>query len=296
MKRLSEKTTGVLVASDFAKIRYRVLYWFMFAFLLLLSIICIFPSIWLVISSFKDTKELLKVPPTLLPEHFNIKKVADVWQKIDFGTHFLISLSIIIGTLFFMFVCTGLSGYSLSRIKPIGSGVIQKLVFWSMLMPAAGGMVITFAGFVDVPILHINLMNTHIPMWLMGGGGAFNVLLFKSYFDSIDKAYLEAARIDGCGNLQAFFKIIIPLSVPIILTLTIFTVNASWGAFLWPSLIIRDNNLKPVAQVVSQLNNGVIPKDVYMMALMLMIIPTALLFCCCSKRIMGGFNLGGIKG
>lgn len=295
MESLDKKTTGLLVASDFKKKRYRALYWGMFAFLLLLSVICIFPSIWVVLSAFKDTEELLRIPPTFLPDHIHFSKVAEIWKSMKFGRHFLSSLSVVGGSLLFVFLCAGLGGYSLSRIKPIGSGVIQKLVFWSMLMPAAGGMVITFAGFVDVPILHISLMDTHIPLWLMAGGNAFNVLLFKSYFDSIDKAYLEAASIDGCGNLKAFFKIIMPLSVPIMLTVTIFTVNASWGQFLWPSLIIKTENLKPVAQVVSQIGKTV-SMDKYMMALMIMIIPPTILFCFFSKRIMGGFNLGGIKG
>ena len=162
-------------------------------------------------------------------------------------------------------------------------------------MPSAGSMVITFAGFVEVPILGISLINTHIPMWLQAGANAFYVLLFKSYFDSIDKAYMEAARIDGCTDIGIFFRIIVPLSVPLITTIMIFTVNGSWGSFLWPSLVIKDIDLQPVAQVVSGMRSGA-TEDRYMMALLIMMIVPITIFLFFKKKIMGGFNLGGIKG
>ena len=296
MSKLNTKTTGILVASDFRKAKYRALYWVMFGFLLFLSIICIFPSIWIMLSAFKDTDEFLAVPPHLLPKTINLKKVTDAWNMLHFGEHFLSSVSVVLGSLLFCLFCNGVAGYVLSRIKPKGSGIIFKMIFWSMLMPTSGSMVILFAGFVDVPIFHFSLMNTHVPLWLMAGANAFYVLLFKSYFDSIDKAYIEAARIDGCTDFGIFFRIILPLSVPIMLTISIYTINSSWGQFLWPSLVIKDDKLKPIAQVVSGLGGGSVSMDKYMMAMLLTIIPPTIIFCFCSKRIMGGFNLGGIKG
>lgn len=295
VSRFSTKT-GLITSFDFKKPYFKVIYWVMFAFLVLISLICLLPVLWVAVSGFKDVKELYAVPPTILPKSFDLHKVAEVWKKAAFFKYFKNSVMIIIGCWACDIVVNGLAGYVLSRLRPIGSRVIEVLVFWSMLLPGIS-MVPLYMTFVDVPLLHINLTGTYLPIWLMSGASAFNILLFRNFFNSIPMAYLEAARINGCSNLGIFGRIILPLSKPIIMTVTIFTVTAAWGNFMWPYLLLGNTSYEPVSVMLYRLSaSSGMAADQYLILLMLSIIPMIIVYAIFSRQIMGGLDIGGIKG
>ena len=128
--------------------------------------------------------------------------------------------------------------------------------------------------FVDVPLLHLNLIGSYTPIWLMAGCSAFNILLFRNFFNSIPMSYLEAAKIDGCTDLGIFKSIIIPLSKPIIIVISIFSITHTWGNFMWPFLILGNTEKEPVAVMLYKLqNNGSLMENEYMMLLFISIIP-----------------------
>ena len=233
MANFNEKTAGLLNFSDLKKVRFKALYWGMFSFLIILSLAAILPIIWVFLSGFKTTAEMYSIPPTLLPSHIDLSILKSVWDKVSFGRGYLSSLYIVLGCLAFDIGLNGMLGYVLSKIRPMGSKFIGSLIFWSMLLPGIS-MVPLYITLVDLPILHINLTGSFFPLWLMAGCSAFNVLLFRSFFNGIPMSYLEAARIDGCSNLEAFIRIIIPLSKPIIVVVSIFSVTHSWSHFMWP--------------------------------------------------------------
>ena len=241
--KFSTKTQGLLNFADLKKPSFIILYWVMFAILFLISLVCLLPTIWVGLSGFKDVSEMYAVPPTIIPKSFNVGKVADVWFKVNVLKYFTNSVMLIIGCWAFDIVVNGLAGYVLSRIKPVGSSVIETLVFWSMLLPGIS-MVPLYMTFVDVPLLHINLIGNYLPIWVIAGANAFNILLFRNFFNSIPMSYLEAARIDGCTDLGIFGKIILPLSKPIIMVVTIFSITGTWGNFMWPYLILGNTNLR----------------------------------------------------
>lgn len=294
--KFSTKTQGLLNFADLKKPKFILLYWVMFAILFLISLVCLLPTIWVGLSGFKDVSEMYAVPPTIIPKSFNVGKVADVWFKVNVLKYFTNSVMLIIGCWAFDIVVNGLAGYVLSRIKPVGSSVIETLVFWSMLLPGIS-MVPLYMTFVDVPLLHINLIGNYLPIWVIAGANAFNILLFRNFFNSIPMSYLEAARIDGCTDLGIFGKIILPLSKPIIMVVTIFSITGTWGNFMWPYLILGNTNLEPVAVMLYRLSTGSSLMDnEYMLLLMISIIPMIIMYAIFSKHIMGGLNMSGLKG
>ena len=129
----------------------------------------------------------------------------------------------------------------------------------------------------------------------MQGGNAFNTLLFKSFFDGISKTYLEAARVDGGSELTIFWKIIMPLSKPVFMSVAIFTVVGGWGSFLWPSLILKNEELHPIGLALLNMEKT-LPIDEYLMLLIFAIVPPILFFILFQKYIMEGVSVGGIKG
>lgn len=295
--KFSTKTTGLLNYSDLKKIHFKLLYWFMFLILMVVSLICLLPSIWVAVSGFKEVSEMYAIPPTFFPKEWNFGRVFEVINKVNVGKYFTNSIILIMGCWACDIVINGLSGYVLSRIKPVGSKLIQTLVFWSMLLPNVS-MVPLYMTFVDVPGIHANLAGSYAPIWLMAGASAFNILLFRNFFNSIPMSYIEAAKIDGCSNLRIFAKIILPLSKPIIMVVTIFSVTGTWGNFMWPYLILGNTNKEPVAVMLYRLSSsaGALAENEYMILMMISILPLLIIYSLFSKYIMGGLDMSGIKG
>lgn len=296
VSRFSSKTQGLLNFADLKKPQFKLLYWSMFLILFVISLVCLLPTIWVGLSGFKEVSEMYAVPPTLLPKSINFGKVGQVWQKVNVLKYFTNSVMLIIGCWAVDIVVNGLAGYVLSRIKPIGSRLIETLVFWSMMLPGIS-MVPLYMTFVDVPGIHANLIGSYLPIWIMAGANAFNILLFRNFFNSIPMSYLEAARIDGCSDMGIFGRIILPLSKPIIMVVTIFSITGTWGNFMWPYLILGNTNLEPVAVMLYRLStSSTLMDNEYMLLLMISIIPMIIMYAIFSKHIMGGLNMSGLKG
>lgn len=297
ISRFADKTTGLLNFSDLKKPQFKLLYWCMFAALVLLALICVLPILWITVSGFKDINELYAVPPTIIPRTFHPEVIPTVWGKVHVLNYFKNSVILILGCLACDIVINGLAGYVLSRLKPMGSKIIETLVFWSMLLPGIS-MVPLYMTFVNVPLIHINLVGSYVPIWVMAGANAFNVLLFRNYFNSIPMSYIEAARIDGFSNAGIFRKIILPLSKPIIMVVSIFSITGTWGNFLWPYLILGNTAKEPVAVMLYRINTGFtgLMQNEYMVLLIISVIPIIIVYAFFSRQIMGGMEIGGIKG
>lgn len=296
MKAFENKETGLITSLDFKMRRVRIGYWIMFAILLIIALIFLFPAVWIILSSFKDVKEFLSTPPTLFPHSFHPEKLVEVWKKMNISRSYLNTMIVACGDMAFSIIVNGLAGYVISRLKPKGSSLFFILVLWSMMLPSSVSLVPLFMTFQDFPIFHFSMMNTYLPMWIYKGANAFNVLLFKSFFDSISISYIEAARIDGCSDLGIFRKIILPLSIPVVTTVAIFTFNGSWAEFLWPYLVLKDKSLYTVPVQIYRMKSAGFLMDQYVIVLLFAMLPSLIMFLLFQKQIMHGVSLGGIKG
>lgn len=298
LKKWTKKEKGAIMPIELKGTGMKVIYFINLTILIIISLICLLPVLWLVMTSFKSVKEIYQTPPTLFPANFDITKIARVWKKVNFVKYYKNSFLLCGGDIVFDIVLSGLAGYVLSRLRPKGIKAVQIAVFWTMMVPATVSMVPLFKTFLDLPIFHISLVNSYLPMWLMAGVNCFNMLLFKSAFDSISKEYVEAAQIDGCSNLGIFAKIILPLSLPIIMVVAILDFTGSWGNFLFPYLLLQDKEMYPVAVKIYELKTsgqGIL-LDEYMMVLFFSILPPILMFLIFQKQMMNGVSFSGVKG
>ena len=294
MKRFKEKREGVLSFADLRRPSARVGYWIMFAFLLLVAMICLLPVLWLFISSFKSTEELMQIPPSLFPEKFSFSKLIETWKKQNFLQAYGNTLILAAGSVVCSVVINGLAGYVIGCLKPRGTKLVFTIILWTMLLPSTLSMVPLFKNFIKFPIFGINLTNTFVPMWMCSGASAFNVLLFKNAFESIPTSLIDAARLDGCGNMRIFFRIVLPLSIPTIMVVCIFSVNATWGDFLLPYLILTDAD-KQTVMISIYKATSVLKMDERLITLVFAILPPTILFLVFQKRIVAGATAGGIK-
>lgn len=306
MGKFQNKAPGVINASDLKTKKGKTVYWTFFAILVFVCIVCVVPTVWVLLSSFKETQELYtsaKFFPENLSWDIIVERVSNALRVLDLKTTLPNTLIEVLGEVVFSLVFGGLGGYVLSRLKPSGSGLIFVLVVWTMLMPSQIRTVPLFISWLDFPFVaklpgEVSLMNTFWPMWLGAAANSFNLILFKNYFDSISISYIEAAKLDGCNNLKIFYKIILPLSKPITTYVTIMTVKNAWSNFFFPYLVLNDSKKMTLMVKIYLLgaSSSSVKLNTYMLCLVLASIPMLVVFMIFQKNIIGGANVGGVKG
>lgn len=288
---------GILTNIDMKRSEYKALYWIMFSVLIVWCVtICVFPVVWIMLSGFKNPQEMYAIPAKLLPDRIELSKIAHVWNEMKFYKYYLSTFIMSVGSVAFTIVICGLGGYVLSRLKPRGSKIVFTIFFSLMLMPGTMRTVPLYMTFKDFPYLHINMLNSFLPLWLMAASDIFNIILFKNFFDGISNQILEAARVDGASNIRIFFQIVLPLSLPVFWTVAIFTFNAAFGQFFWPFLLISEKEMTVLGVQVFKLKNSTFSMDYQMLALLFAMVPQLIIFAIFQRQIVGGVNVGGVKG
>ncbi len=286
---------GLISSIDIKKPKYKLLYWLIFLILAITAFICLFPPIWVMMSAVKDVKEFYAMPPTIIPKSFNLDKISQVWAKYDFVKYYVNTIVLTVGCIITSVVMNGLAGYVISRLKPKGISLVMMLIMFSLMVPNATAMVPVYKNILSFPVLKVNLINTNIPIWLMYGASAFKIIVFKSFFDGLPQALIEAARIDGCGEFRIIPKIILPLCIPVVVTMVILTLKEAWSDFFWPFLVLRDKTKITVMVELFTIQNQ-IALDELVILLTFSILPPTILFIFFQKYIIQGFTLSGIKG
>ena len=307
MSRFQEKTSGLLTNVDLKGAKGRIIYWSFFAVLIICCITTFLPAVWTVFTALKDSNEIY-TSTKFFPENLSWSvfgtRISDSWNQLKFGRS-------IINTLYFSVVAWALKltvcmfgGYTFSKLKPKGSTVLFAVILWTMMMPSQMRTVPNYISFLSFPFaskkefgIGINLLDTYWPLWLGGAVDAFAIMLFKNASDSISDAIVESATLDGAGKLRIFFNIMIPLSVPIIIYESIMTLSGAWSNFFGPYLIIQDTTKQLLpAKVFLMSNSGTVKQNTYLMGLIIASMPQLIIFAFFKKYIMGGINVGGVKG
>lgn len=303
MKKFDNKQTGVLSSSDLKAVKGQVIYWGMFAILVVVAIISVVPAIWTILTSFKDTQEIYAAF-SFFPQDMSwnrvVTRVSESWNYLQLGKSFINTLVLSLGNLVVRIVVCGFGGYVLSKLKPKGTKLIFTLVVWTMMMPSQIRMVPNYISYLHFPFaadmgIGVSLLDTFWPMWLNAGADTFAVLLFKNAFDALSSSYVEAAKLDGCSNYGVFFKIMLPLAMPVIIYESIGVLSGAWSEFFTPLLVLNENTVVPL-EIYRLKSDPSIQMNTYFMALVFASIPPFLIFVVFQKRILGGVNVGGVKG
>lgn len=303
MKRFNEKQTGVLSSSDLKTFKGQFIYWTLFTILAISAFLSVIPAIWTILTSLKETQEIYS-GFSFFPQEMTWKRVvgrvSESWNYLKLGSSIVNTVVMSVGSLVVHIVVCGFGGYVLSKLKPRLTKLIFTLVVWTMMMPAQVRIVPNYISWLHFPFafdfgIGINLLDTFWPMWLMAGADTFAVLLFKNAFDGISSSYVEAAKLDGCNNYGVFFKIMLPLATPIIIFQAISVLSAAWSEFFIPLLVLDKNAVVPLKIYRLKSDLG-IQMNTYFMALVFASIPPFIIFVVFQRQILGGINVGGVKG
>jgi multiple sugar transport system permease protein len=260
--------------------------------LLPLAVLMIIPLIWMVITSFQTLNETRHFPPILVPESIRWQNYTDVLQRAPFARWFLntlvVTVVVVAGNLLF---CS-LAGYAFARIKFFGRDVVFILVLATLMIPFQVIMIPTF-----LIVRKLGLIDTLGALIVPNLAGAFGIFLLRQFFRSLPIELEEAARIDGASRLGVLFKIVLPLSGPVLATVAVITFLWTWNDFLWPLVTIYnpDNMTLQLGlttfQGAHQTNTNLL-----MAANVMSVIPVLLLFFLAQRYFIRGIATSGLKG
>ena len=206
--------------------------------LIVCSLIWIYPIVWTIISSFKPQADFFKEQLTLFPATWTLDNYARVWSKANFAVYFFNSVVVTVFSVLLVLIMTNMAGYVLGRYKFVGRGVLMAVFLSSICIPLVSTLIPVYQ-----IVKSMNLLGTRLGLILSGAGGAHVVflLLFSSYYSTVPNELEEAAKIDGCGFLRTFVKVMMPLSSPISTTVIIMESLWTWNAFQLPLILTLNN-------------------------------------------------------
>jgi multiple sugar transport system permease protein len=276
------------------KIGYRVV---LTLVIVVFTLIFIGPLYFLFTDGLKSTQEAIATPPTLYPHHVYPSSYVQAYNRLDVGRMLWNTVYYAFGALAFQLVFDVAAAYSLSRLRPFLGNAIFFLMLATLMIPTTVLVVPQYVTVADLPILHWNLIGTPEAIWLPSVANAFNIFLLKRFFDSIPSDYIDAAQIDGASRLMILWRIVLPISRPIIAVVSIFSLVAVWKDFLWPLLV--EYGYTPTRET---LNVGIwqayvgTPQNLIIAASAMAAVPTIVFFLIFQRNIMAGLTAGGIRG
>jgi multiple sugar transport system permease protein len=277
----------------------RFAHWAIFAILMLLTLVTLGPLFWMLSGALKSSLDVFRTPPTLWPANPEWSNFSRAWTQLNTLLYLGNTVILAAGAVILQLLVSATAAYSLSKLKPIFGRALLFFFLSTLMVPAIAYLVPQYLTVVSLPIFGIPLVNTWWAIWLPEAANAFNIIVLKSFFDSIPNDLYEAASIDGANSFQIFTRIILPLSRPALAVVAMFTIFATWKDFLWPLLVITDADKQVVSVALYQLGiaaSNPVPEDVLLAGFILAMLPPIVLFLIFQRQIIRGINTTGIKG
>lgn len=249
-----------------------------------------FPFLWMVTSSLKPSSEALATPPTLWPSSPTLAAYVRLFTELDFGRYLLNTVVVVLlGGVGLM--AMAMAGYGFAKYRFAGRGVLFLLVLMTLMIPVQVTMIPTY-----LILNELHLTNTLVGIAAPTLVSAFGIFLFRQFMATIPDELLEAARLDGAGELRTFWTIVLPLSKPILAVQAVLTFIAGWNSFLWPLVIATDQDKYTLSVGLSLLNQQItINPTLQMAGASLMVIPIVVVFVAFQRHIVQGFTMSGLK-
>ncbi len=262
---------------------------------IIVGLIFVSPLLWMLASSFKPELEIfsnLNSLSTFIPKNFTLANYAEVFQRIKVFT-ILKNTLIYIGIVLIGDLLLGsMFGYALAKMKYRFRGISLTIVIALMSMPVEAIILPLY-----IEMAQLNWVNTMLGLTIPFMMNCFSIYMFYSYFIGIPDELIEAAKVDGCGPIRTYFKIIMPISKTVFATVLILDFVSRWNDFMWPFLITTGEEKRTV-QLAVQIFVGVSPihYGVIMAVLTLASIPMILMYIFMQKFYVEGIASTGIKG
>lgn len=261
--------------------------------LVLGSLVMFIPLLWAVSFSFGQPHEFFKLPPPVIPSAFRLDNYQGVFERVDFLRFFLNSVFVTGCVTIAQLITCSMGGYAFARLRFPGKRIIFILFLASMMVPQHVTLIPVF-----IIIRGMGLYNNLGALIVPYAASVFGTFLLKQFFETIPDELEDAAKIDGAGFLQIYWRVMLPLAGPPLATLAILTFNSSWNNFFWPLIFINsaEKMTLPLGMIYLRGQDGVTNSGVLMAAIVLNLIPVLIFFMIFQRRLVEGVTLSGLKG
>ena len=265
-----------------------------YLFLIIMAVIVLFPFYWMIISSLKSEAEYRMTIPTFFPQTIMWSNYAEAFTAANLGRLFLNTAYVGIVSTILSLIITVLSAFAFARLEFKGKDAMFGALLATMMIP---GELFTITNYITVN--NLGWMNTFYALIIPFLVSVFYIYLLRQNFLQIPNELYLAAKVDGCSDLKYLWKVMVPLALPTLISITILKMMGAWNSYIWPKLVANDtahtlitNGLRNAFTSTSGQTNY----PVQMAAVAIVSAPLFLVFIFLRKYIMAGVSRSGIKG
>jgi multiple sugar transport system permease protein len=262
------------------------------ALLVLAGLAAVFPLVWMVAVSFMAPGEASHFPPPLVPTKATFVNYRTLFANAGIGRYFANSVLLALGATLLSLLFNVGCGYAFAKLHFRGRDRLFRMLLGALVIPGQVAMLPLF-----LMLKQLGLVNSFVGVLIPSAASIFGIFLVRQYALTIPDALLEAARLDGAGELRIFRSIVLPLLSPILVTLAIFSFLGSWNDFMWPLIVLTDKDLYTLPVALASLSNEHVQDNELMMAgSVLTIVPVLLIFLGLQRYYLQGLLMGSVKG
>ena len=264
----------------------------LYVLLIIIGIIMVVPFLWMISTSLKEQYDTVKIPPVWIPNPPRWQNYVDLFTQQPMLQFMLNTIKIVffvvLGQLFF----SSLAAYSFARIKFKGRTVMFFFYIATLMVPGQVTMIPTYLMFAKV-----GLVDNHIVLILPAFFSAFGVFLLRQFFMSLPKELEEAAEIDGCNPFTTYYRIMLPLIVPAMLTLGVFTLMNTWNDYMGPLIYLTTPEKYTMTLGIAYFKGVYTTQwNLVMAGSVLSVIPILVAYLCAQKYFVEGIAFSGVEG
>ncbi len=265
-----------------------------YAFLLVMALIVLFPFYWMIISSLKSLAEYRQAIPTFWPNQIHFENYAEAFTTANLGRLFMNTLYVGLISTLLSLVITVLSAFAFARLEFKGKEALFSALLATMMIP---GELFTITNYITVN--ELGWMHSFTALIVPFLVSVFYIYLLKQNFMQIPNELYLAAKVDGTSDLKYLWKVMIPLAMPTLISITILKMMGAWNSYIWPKLVANDEAHRLITNGLRNAftdTTGQANYPVQMAAVAIVSAPLFLVFLFLRKYIMSGVSRSGIKG
>jgi multiple sugar transport system permease protein len=256
------------------------------------ALLTLFPLLWMLSASLMTSGEATALPPHLIPHTPTLDQYRQLFVRLNLGRAFLSSAIIATIVTVGSVLLSAMSGYAFAKLRFRGRDRIFGLLLMALVIPPQVGMLPLF-----LMMKKLHLVNTYWGAIIPSLATVFGIFLIRQFMLSVPHELLEAARIDGAGELRIWWSIVLPLARPILATLATFMFMSTWNDFMWPLIVLSDQSHYTLPVAIANLSGEHVQDIELMMAGSLVtVLPVLALFVALQRYYIAGLMAGSVKG
>jgi multiple sugar transport system permease protein len=271
--------------------RRRLDAWLVNGALLVLAVLSLAPLVWMLSVSFMAEGAASRFPPPLLPAAPTLDNYRALFARTGMARHFANSLLVAGAITAGSLAINTLAGYAFAKLRFTGRERVFRMLLAALVVPAQVAMLPLF-----LLLKELGLVDTLSGVVLPSLASVFGIFLVRQYARGIPDALLEAARLDGAGELRVFATVVLPMLRPVLVTLAIFTFMAAWNDFMWPLIVLSDESRYTLPVALASLSREhVMDVEMMMAGAVVTVLPVLLLFLLLQRWYIQGLLMGSVK-